>query len=117
MQSYISKISKLDLSKIPLSRTFGYFYGGVTILGLFYGALQGCYVWRDWLSTRSQISIGSKTYDPLINNIRDIGQWGFYVLQSGTGSALLVATSPISVPLLLRYKGVAVSEKPHDQQK
>lgn len=115
MQSYIPKISKVDWNKFLFLKMVGYFYGGVIFIGLCKGGLQGCYIWGNWLANRKQITIGSEKYDPIINNVRDVGQWGFYVLQSGIGSALIVATSPISVPLLLKYKGVPI--EPHNQQK
>jgi hypothetical protein len=65
------------------------------------GTTSGYSKFNDWYINRQPVSIGSQMYDPIINTCRDSGMFGFYILQSGLGSALIVATAPISVPLLL----------------
>lgn len=74
-----------------------------TIVGL--GFLKGSYAghqnYETWKESRPRVTIHSTTYDPIINTCRDIGVWGYNVLVSGFGSAGIVATAPVSVPILL----------------
>ncbi len=79
-----------------------YFYGGIVAIGFIRGAFSGCEQYYKWKTTRKQVSIGSDLYDPTINVVRDAGYWGFNTLQGGFGSAIIVATAPFSVPILIQ---------------
>jgi hypothetical protein len=89
------------MKNVPGKKAVLYTYYGVVITGGIRGMGSGYSKFNDWYSTRQPVSINSKMYDPIINTCRDSGMFGFYTLQSGLGSALIVATAPISVPLLL----------------
>lgn len=80
-----------------------YAYGGIVGLGFLQGAYVGCGQHLEWLKERKEVTVGSNTYDPIVNTCRDVGHWGFNVLYAGFGSALFVATAPVSVPISLAY--------------
>lgn len=88
------------LSKTPLKASL-YFYAGVVSLGAVKGAISACNQYWTWRQTRTPVTINSPMYDPIINSCRDVGYWGFNALQAGVGSAIIVATSPVSIPLIL----------------
>ena len=77
-----------------------YAYSFIVGLGFINGSYSGCVKWCNWLDKRNRISINSPLYDSTLNTCRDCAYWGFFVLQGGFGSAFLVATAPISVPIL-----------------
>lgn len=89
------------MNNIPGNKILLYTYYGVVTVGAIRGTVGGYNKFDDWYSSRKQVSVGSQMYDPIINTCRDSGMFGFYTLQSGLGSAVIVATAPISIPLLL----------------
>lgn len=78
-----------------------YFYCGVVAVGTTYGAYKGFLSWLRWRQTRKLTSIKYKTIEPIVNNSIDSGQLGLHVLMSGLISGLVVATAPISVPIIV----------------
>lgn len=89
-----------------------YAYCGVVTLGFMKGVYLGWIEYEKWESTRSKVSIGNPMYDPIINTCRDVGYWGFCTIEAGVGSAIIVATAPLSVPFLLKIK----STEPNPEQ-
>jgi len=81
----------------------GYVYGGFVFLGFCRGTFSGCHAYYSWLKVRKPVSINYKLYEPTVNTIRDVGYWSFYTMQGGVGSALIAATAPISVPLMIKF--------------
>lgn len=82
-------------------------YTTIVLLGFINGAWQGDIQYTKWRRTRRQVTIDSELYDPIVNICRDTGYWGFNVLQGGFGSAIIVATAPVSIPMMLngaKYK-------------
>lgn len=78
-----------------------YFYCGVVFTGTTYGAWRGFLSWLKWRSTRPLTKITYKTIEPIVNNSIDSGQLGLHVLMSGLISGMVVATAPISVPIIV----------------
>jgi len=77
-------------------------YYSVVGLGFLWGAYAGCenYYYR-WACSRTKVTVNSPIFDPILNICRDAGVWGYNVLTAGFVSALVIATFPVSVPLLL----------------
>lgn len=78
-----------------------YFYCGVIVTGASYGAFRGFLSWVKWRESRVPTRITYKTIEPIVNNSIDAGRLGLYVLMSGLISGAVVATSPISVPIIV----------------
>lgn len=80
-------------------------YSILCVTGFLYGAAGGVNNWMEWMCRRSQLTIGASDYvnnlvDPMLNIGRDAGYLGWFVMTSGTVSAFIIATFPVSVPLL-----------------
>jgi hypothetical protein len=95
----LSRLSKIADS--PIGAVTIRLYAGVVFFGFLKGAGCGSDKYRKWEKIRKTVTINSEYYDPIINTCRDTGVWGGHVLIGGFGSAAIVATAPISVPLLL----------------
>jgi hypothetical protein len=78
-------------------------YSLVVGLGFLQGAYMGIENHCNWVNHRPRVTINSPQYDPIVNICRDCGVLGFNVLSGGFGSAAIVATAPISVPILLAF--------------
>jgi len=90
-----------------------YGYTGMVTIGFLRGLISGWGAYYDWKFLRREtIDIGSTIYNPIINICRDKGVWAFYVMQGAVGSALLVATAPISVPVLYWLFGKSTGRPP-----
>lgn len=96
----MNRVLNTVLNSTP-AKVATYTYGGIVALGFLRGAVAGCSQHYEWLQGRKEITIDSPLYDPVLNTCRDVGHWGFNVIQAGGGSAIIVATAPLSVPLLL----------------
>jgi hypothetical protein len=70
-------------------------------MGSSYGVYRGFLSWIKWRRDRKPTHIRNKNLEPIINNAIDAGQLGRHVLMSGIISGLVVATAPISVPLIV----------------
>lgn len=79
-----------------------YAYCGFVVLGFLKGSITGTSEYCKWFSSRKKVTIESEFYDPILNVCRDAGVWGSYTMYGGFGSAFIVATSPVTVPLMLR---------------
>lgn len=109
MTSFIrNKLSLISNGVIGLSskpvKMILYPYAAIVGLSFLKGSGSGWGQYNKWRLTRSTVTIDSELYDPIVNNIRDAGYWGLNVLEGGFGSAIIVATAPFSVPLLLKLK-------------
>jgi hypothetical protein len=78
-----------------------YFYCGVVLMGTTYGAYKGFLSWLKWRRSRKQVRITNKNLEPIVNNSIDSGQLGMHILLSGIISGLVVATAPISIPIIV----------------
>ena len=81
------------------------YYGGI-LIGIIYGMGTGTTVFFKWWENRKKVTIGDvplvnkSMVDPILNVSRDAGYWGWYALTSGISSGFIIATYPVSVPLL-----------------
>jgi hypothetical protein len=71
------------------------------MVGFTYGVIRGFKAWVRWRSERKPLRIKNKTLEPIVNNSVDSGQLGLQVLMTGLLSGLVVATAPISVPIII----------------
>lgn len=94
-----------------------YIYPGFIILGFIRGSISGLDVSLKWKSRRKMVSIGSSLYDPIINMSRDVGYIAHQMLLGGIGSAIITATAPISVPILLKWKSKDVENTKPEEKK
>ena len=101
-----SKLSSFTGNQV--GSTVAFAYCGIVVLGFLKGAITGSGQYSKWSNKRKKITVGSDFYDPIVNNCRDAGVWGANVLLGGFGSAAIVATSPVSVPLMIALKGKEV---------
>jgi hypothetical protein len=69
--------------------------------GFIIGSWKGFTKWLSWLKTRTYRKIAYENVETIVNIAADTGKLGYNVLVAGTASAVVVATSPVSVPLLL----------------
>ncbi|AYV76632.1 MAG: hypothetical protein Terrestrivirus10_16 [Terrestrivirus sp.] len=69
--------------------------------GFVIGSWKGFTKWSSWLETRTYRKIAYENVETVVNIAADTGKLGYNVLVAGTTSALVVATSPVSVPLIL----------------
>lgn len=108
------------LSTVSSSDTFSKactVYKTIVAISFCIGAYKGIQKWYKWINKREYRKMNNyPTIEPIINITSDVGQLGYNVMMAGTASAVVVATAPISVPLL-RWK---FEEKPnhgviHDQ--
>lgn len=75
---------------------------GVVVAGSFLlGSWKGFTKWLSWLKTRKYRKIAYENVETVVNITADTGKLGYNVLVAGTSSALVAATAPVSVPLLL----------------
>lgn len=113
MSSIISKTTNL-LPNIPLPALLPdgmvkKTYTGLVLIGAVYGGVKGFGRWLDWLDKRKKVAlrnvpvIGADLVNPIINIGKDAGNLGYNVGMASLFSALMVATSPVSVPLFLFF--------------
>lgn len=81
---------------------------------VFFGMFNGCGNWVDWLNTRNPITLSSSSkylnnlIDPIVNIGKDVGYLAWHTVTSGTLSAFVVGTFPVTVPALAYFS----KEKP-----
>lgn len=81
------------------------FYKGIVCLAAVYGGLRGLWDWTEWLDNRNRVPVKYGPCEPIVNTARDAGFMVWNVGLSSSVSALVAATAPVSVPLLMRYSG------------
>jgi hypothetical protein len=78
-------------------------YMGLIGLSTTYGIARGASNWIDWRFKRPYFKIHSayKDFEPIVNGIRDGGMLMVHIGATATGCAVVAATFPVSIPLLL----------------
>ena len=79
------------------------FWCVMTIFGGIRGAAGGFCEWFDWIEKRNRLILPVKMVVPILNVSRDVGFFAYCVITSALMSAIVVATYPISVPIMMRY--------------
>ena len=86
-----------------------YGYAGLVGTGFVFGMFNGFGNWIDWVETRNRITLLSSSryinnlIDPIVNVGKDIGYLAWHTVTSGTLSALVVGTFPVTVPALAYF--------------
>lgn len=86
-----------------VSKAALYTYGGVVAAAFLIGATKGVSQWVNWLSTRNYREISVKSVETVVNISCDVGKLAFNVLVGGGSSAVVAASAPVSVPILLYF--------------
>lgn len=83
------------------SKYFKYVYGGAIGLASFYGVKKGTEKWWIWKQKRTYRKISIDSIESVVNIACDGGVWAYYIITCAFSNALVAATSPISVPIIL----------------
>lgn len=67
------------------------------------GAVRGFIPFFEWKASTERLICPIKSVEPIVNISRDVGALVWYVLSSGTMSAFVGGTAPISVPILILF--------------
>lgn len=81
-------------------------YFGSIVVGSLYGLFEGVSKWSSYIKTREAISIkGFGDFDSLLSGLanagKDAGLLGFNIMIYTVLSGFIVATAPVSVPLII----------------
>jgi hypothetical protein len=98
MSSFTQLYNKLKGTNT--AKIVGYTYAAFVAYGLMRGACSGFGEFLTWRATRKEITVNNNLYDPVLNVCRDTGIAGFNMMAGGFGSAVIVATAPVSIPML-----------------
>lgn len=82
---------------------FTYLYGGAIGLATFYGVKKGTEKWWHWKQERTYRKISIDYIESVVNIACDGGMWAYYILMCASSNAIVAATSPVSVPILLYF--------------
>ena len=85
-------------------------YVASVYLGGAYGMYKGTGNWIKWIYSRKEKKIKYKLFEPIVNISYDTSKLVWDILIPGFASAGVVATFPISVPLLLTFTGESEAE-------
>jgi hypothetical protein len=100
----INQNTQLIKKYIPISRAFGdtalTFYVASIYLGGIYGMYKGSINWYNWIYKRKEHKIKYKLFEPIVNIAIDTSRLGWEILMPAFASAGVIATFPISIPLL-----------------
>lgn len=83
------------------ARSFFAFYQSLILLGLAHGVYKGIESFVLWRKGREEIRLTHKILEPIINASVDAGYLGYYVFWTGILSGLIVATAPVSIPIII----------------
>jgi hypothetical protein len=91
-----------------------YIYFGAIGLSTFYGIKKGIEKWWQWKQIRQYRKISIDYIESVINTACDGGVLVYYILMCSSSNALVAATSPVSVPILLYFFEKPEPKKDHD---
>jgi|LakMenEpi03Aug12_release.lakeMendotaPanAssembly.Ray.scaffolds.fasta_scaffold92909_3 hypothetical protein len=100
-------LSNVELLKdnIPVSTnlhdTVLLIYVSSIYIGTIYGAFRGFISWLLWMNRRRAPKITFKMVEPIVGIAYDAGNLFFNILVAGFASLVVVASFPISVPILI----------------
>jgi hypothetical protein len=72
-------------------------------MGIAFGIYRGLKSWFKYIASRDRIKIRTKFLEPIVNTTLDCWYLAFYVFSTTLLSSLVVATAPISVPLIIYF--------------
>jgi hypothetical protein len=72
-------------------------------IGTIYGAIRGFINWILWMNRRRAPRITIKMVEPIIGIAYDAGNLFFNILVAGFASFVVIASFPISVPILITF--------------
>ncbi|VBB18164.1 hypothetical protein YASMINEVIRUS_627 [Yasminevirus sp. GU-2018] len=94
------------VSSIPdsLKSTGALLYGSAVACAFVIGAANSFGPYFKWLHQRKYRRIRVKSVETVVNISVDVGKFVFDVSSAGISSALVAATAPVSVPILLMLR-------------
>lgn len=111
MYNFINKFKTLPAVNIHIPNnykntayeSFMYIYSGAIGLATLYGIKKGTQKWWEWKQKRSYRKISIDSIESVVNIACDGGAWAYYIIACSISNALVAATSPISVPVILYF--------------
>jgi len=93
-----SVVKGLNVSYVSIQ----YFYGFVILMSCAYGTKKGLEQFLTWKQSRRYIKLLKfKNIEEMVNVSCDVGTCAYYMFVNGSMNAIIGATFPISMPLLL----------------
>lgn len=113
------KFPRFTISESVKETTYVYFmyvYGGAIGLATIYGIKKGTQKWYEWKQKRSYRKISIDSIESVVNIACDGGAWAYYIIACAAANAMVAATSPVSVPVILYFleepKNKTINETP-----